>query len=40
MTTYAQVMCGIYRDGGTGYGGPAADETFYDPAKVGSVMDL
>jgi len=35
-THLGEVMCGIYRDGGTGYGGPAADETFYDPAKVNS----
>ena len=29
-----QVMCGVYRDGGSGYGGPAADEKFFDPERV------
>lgn len=27
-------MCGVYRDGGSGYGGPAADEKFFDPERV------
>ena len=30
----AQVMCGVYRSGGSGYGGPAANEKFYDPERV------
>jgi len=32
----AEVMCGIYQDGGSGMGGPTADEHFYDPEKVKS----
>jgi len=28
-----EVMCGVYRDGGSGYGGPAADEKFFDPER-------
>ena len=28
------MMCGVYRDGGSGYGGPAADEKFFDPERV------
>ena len=27
-------MCGVYRSGGSGYGGPAANEKFYDPERV------
>ena len=27
-------MCGVYRNGGSGYGGPAADEKFFDPERV------
>merc|ERR1719460_3606437 len=29
-----EVMCGVYRSGGSGYGGPASDEKFFDPEKV------
>jgi len=28
-----EVMCGVYRNGGSGYGGPAADEKFFDPER-------
>lgn len=31
-----EVMCGVYRDGGSGMGGPTADQLFYDPEKVKS----
>jgi hypothetical protein len=34
----AEVQAGIYRDGGSGYGGPAADQSFYDPEKVAGPL--
>ena len=30
----AEVSVGLYRDGGSGYGGPTADQLFYDPERV------
>ena len=30
-------MCGVYRSGGSGYGGPASDEKFFDPEKVYTI---
>ena len=33
----SKVMCGVYRSGGSGYGGPASDEKFFDPEKVYTI---
>jgi len=32
-----EVMCGIYRDSPSGYGGPTGDRPFYDPHLMRSL---